>query len=119
MKDIFPYIFGFLISLVMLAVAAYFAWQFRHRIREKIKAWLHAQNLDKSALMDILFVCDDDTGAAKKIVCKIFAVTKETGEQQISEEMLTPEELEKLYPDVYSQLQKQGHAKKSILQQIA
>lgn len=119
MKDIFPYLFGFLISLVMLAVAAYVAWRFRHRIREKIRAWLSAHNLEKSKLMDVLFVCDDVSGAAKKIVCKIFAVTKETGEQKISEEMLTPEELERLYPDVYAQFQKQGHARKSILQQIA
>lgn len=119
MKDIFPYIFGFLISLVMLAVAAYIAWKFRHRIREKLAAWLRTNNLENSALMDVLLVCDKLAGTVdKKIICKVFVVTQETGEQKISEETLSTDVLKNLYPDIYAQLEKQEHAQKSILKQV-
>lgn len=107
------------ISAAVLAGGAYVAWRFRSQIREKVAAWLRAHNLQKSALMDVWIICDKVSVAVKqKIVCKIFAVTKETGEQQVSEDILTPEELEKLYPDVYAQFQKQGYVRKSILQQV-
>jgi len=119
MKDALPSVIGFLIGIVVLAVAAYVAWRFRHRIREKVANWLRTHDLEKSALMNVWIECDKIGVAAKKIACKIFVVTEKTGEQQISEETLTPEALEKLYPDVYAQLQKQGLVRKSILQQIA
>lgn len=119
MKDILPHIITFVIGLVVLAVTAYIAWRLRHRIREKVAAWLRDHELEKSSLMNVWIECDKVGVAAKKIACKIFVVTEKTGEQQISEDILTPEALEKLYPDVYAQFQKQGHVRTSILQQVA
>lgn len=118
MKDALPSIIGFLIGIVVLAVAAYAAWRFRHRIRDKVASWLRAHDLEESKLMEAWIEFDNIGVAAKKIACKIFVVTEETGEQKISEETLTPEALEKLDPDAYAQFQKQGHARKSILQQV-
>ena len=115
MKEVAQLVFG----VAVLAGGVYIAWRLRNQIREKIAAWLRDHGLEKSKLMDVLIVCDNMTTVVnQKLVCKIFAITQETGEQEVSEEMLSPETLENLYPDVYAQLQKQGHVRESILQQL-
>jgi hypothetical protein len=111
-----------LIKLAMgaavLAGGAYIAWRFRHQLREKIAAWLRNHNLEKSALMDVLLVCDRISGSINQVAYKIFAVTRQTGEQKISEEVCNLDELKNLDPDVYAELERRGHFQKSILLQV-
>ena len=108
-----------LVAGIAVIGAIYFARKFRHQIREKIAEWLRARNLEKSALMDVLMVCDTIAGAVETgIICKIFVTTKQTGEQEISNQTYTPEEIKKIDPDVFNELIKRGHATKSIMAQV-
>lgn len=108
------------VAAIVAGGALYFAWRFRHRIREQVAAWLRAQGLQESALMDVLMDCDGLAGSVEKgILCKIFVKTKQTGEQKISEQTYTLEEISKIDPDVSAELEKRGQVRKSILKEVA
>ena len=106
------------VGAAVLAGGAYITWRFRHQLREKVAVWLRNHNLEKSALMDVLLVCDRIAGSVNQVSYKIFATTRQTGEQKISEEVIPLDALKKSDPDVYALLEKRGHAQKSILQQV-
>ncbi len=98
-------IFKLAVAAIVAGSGLYLAWRFRHRLRDQVAAWLHANGLQKSALMDVLIVCDMLAGAVeKRILCKIFVKTKQTGEQKISEQTYTLEEISKIDPDVSAEL---------------
>jgi hypothetical protein len=106
-------------GVVALSVGIYFARKHRHQVREKVSEWLRNNNLEKSALQDVVTVYDSIAGAIEKnIVCKIFVKTQAKGETKISEVTYTMEELKKIDPDLYAEVEKLGHAQKSILTQI-
>ncbi len=112
-------LFGLALGAVALAGSAYFAWKYRHQVREKVKDWLHARGLEQSALMDALMVCDTLAGAIERnVICKIFVRTQTTGEQKVFEQSYTMDEIRKIDPDVYAELEKRGHGSRSILKQI-
>ena len=78
MKEVAQLVFG----VAVLAGGVYVAWRLRSQIREKVATWLRAHDLQESALMDVLIVCDNITAVVNnKIVCKFFAVTQKTGHQ--------------------------------------
>ncbi|OYQ67490.1 hypothetical protein B9G53_01155 [Pseudanabaena sp. SR411] len=106
------------IGAAVLAGGTYIAWRFRHQLREKVAAWLRNHNLEKSALMEVLLVCDRIAGSINQFSCKVFAITRQTGEQKISEEVVSLDTLKKSDPDVYALLENRGYARKSILQQV-
>ncbi len=108
-----------LVAGIAVIGAIYLARKFRHQIREKIAEWLRARNLEKSALMDVLMVCDTIAGAIETgIICKIFVKTKQTGQENISEQTYSADEIKQIDPDVFEELIKRGHAKKSIMAQV-
>lgn len=112
-------LFGLAVGVIALAGGAYFAWKYRHEVREKVAEWLRIRGLEKSALMDALMICDTLAGVVeKKILCKIFVKTQKTGEQKVFEQTYTMDEIQKIDSDVYAELEKRGHARKSILKQI-
>ena len=113
-------ILGLAVAAAVAVGGVYLAWKFRHHIREQVAEWLRTHGLQKSALMDVLMVCDTVAGALdKRIVCKIFVKTQHTVEQKISEQTYTLEEISKIDSDVYAELEKRGHARKSIMKQVA
>lgn len=106
-------------GVVALSVGIYLARKYRHQVREKVSEWLRNNSLEKSALQDVVATYDSIAGAIEKnIVCKIFVKTQANGEVKISEDVYTMEELKKSNPDIYAELEKRGHAQKSILTQI-
>jgi hypothetical protein len=96
----------------------YLARRFRHKVRTQIESWLHDRGLSKSALTDIIYVCDRAGFYMDKVTCKIFVETKEVGKVQVSEETLSVEELERINPEIAAQVRKNVHAEKSIMSQI-
>jgi hypothetical protein len=76
----------------------------RHNIREQVIAWLHKNNLDKTALLDLVNICDTVANLSNKIMFKVCAKTEKTGLVDVYEEIITLEELEKVDPDVAKQV---------------
>lgn len=107
------------VGVIALAAGAYFAWKYRHEVREKVAEWLRVRGLEKSALMDALMICDTLAGVIEKnVLCKILVKTQKTGEQKVFEQTYTMDEIQKIDSDVYAELAKRGHARKSILEQV-
>ncbi len=97
---------------MILSAAGYFAWQYRNQIRESVAAWLRKQGLQDSTLMKAWIVFDQFISGVRR---SLMVETRQTGTQKISETTHSLEEIRKIDPDVYDQLQKLGYAEKDIM----
>lgn len=109
---------GAVVATGAVVCGLYAAHKYRAEVRDRVQRWLHQNNLEKTALTDVLFVCDNVAGQANKFTCKIFVKTKEKGEQKVSENTYSLEELKKVNPDIAAQMESRQHSQKSILKLV-
>ena len=106
---------GAVVAVGAVAGGLYLSHKFRHKVREDVKNWLHRNNLAETRLMDVLMVCDRAAGQTDKVTCKIFVKTQEKGQQIVSEETYSLEQLQKLHPEVAAKLAKGQTTQDSLL----
>jgi len=90
-----------------IAVAAgglYLGWRYRQKIREQVSSWLRQRNLEKSSLMSALLFFDKVVVGLEMVRRRFIVITAETGQEVISEENISLEELRKLSPEIYELL---------------
>lgn len=109
---------GTAVAIGAVAGGLYLSHKFRHKVREDVRDWLHRNNLAKTRLTDVLMVCDRVAGQVDKVTCKIFVETQEKGQQVVSEETYSLEQLQKMHPDIAERLTKGQSAQDSILKLI-
>jgi len=109
---------GVVAAAGVIAGGLYLSRKFRNKVREDVKEWLHQNNLNETALMDVLMVCDQVGGYADKLTCKIFVETKEKGRQVVSEETYSMDEFKKMNPDVAAKLDKKQRVQSSLLKLV-
>lgn len=91
----------------------------RHLIRDRVTNWLDENNLNETALTDLVYICDSVAGFSNKILCRVYAKTEKTGKVKVYEEEISVEELQKVAPDIAKQLiQKMSQEETSIMKQI-
>lgn len=91
----------------------------RPKIREQVRKWLHNNNLQESKLLNVYMAFDNVAGYSEKVLCKVYAETKETGKVKVSEEVISIDELKNIDPDVAKRvLEKIAEEDGSIMNQI-
>ncbi|BAZ24928.1 hypothetical protein NIES4073_58280 [Kalymmatonema gypsitolerans NIES-4073] len=104
-------IIGFVITAIV-SIFAYYAikkyvpilraktakWLDENRsvIRDRVKDWLHKNNLEESKLLDVYMVVDTVAGDAQKFLYTVHVETKETGKVKINQYEITIEEFRKI-----------------------
>lgn len=92
----------------------------RPKIRDKVRDWLHENNLQNTKLLDVYLKIDEVAGNAEKVLFQVYAETKETGKVKITEEELTIEEFEQINNAAKTKkiIKQIGQEKISIMSQV-
>jgi hypothetical protein len=82
-------------------------------IRETVAAWLRSKGLQQSALMSAWIKLDVAVGGIRS---RLFTKTRQHGATQVSETIVSPDQLD---DEMRAQLQRLGYAEKNIMSLLA
>lgn len=101
-------------TIIIAAIALYLGWRYRQKIRGEVSKWLRQRNLDKSVLMSAFILYDNVIAGVDRVKRKILVETAETGQEVVSEQDISLEELRKIYPAVHDLVVQNGTATQDI-----
>lgn len=117
-EQIFGIIAALIGAVITFIVGLWANHKYRHQARTKLSEWLRRNNLNKKAVTSAVVRADKVLGTADKFVCRFFVKTEKTGEQKISEQVMTLEELEKEIPELAKQARSADKLETNFFSQV-
>jgi FtsZ-interacting cell division protein ZipA len=111
-------IFNIIAAIVVFVVGLWANHKYRHKARTKLAEWLRKNNLNTEAVTKAVVHADKVLGSTDKFVCRFFVKTEKTGEQQVSEQILTLDEMKKELPSLAIQMKDADHSEINFLEHV-